>query len=357
MRAGRRRGFTLIELLVVIAIIAVLIALLLPAVQAAREAARRAQCNNNLKQFGLALHNYVGALGSLPFGKGGNYIPEIPMAPTYARWSTHSQILGFMEQTALFNAINFNLPPELPSLDNYNMGFYPAFQDPNRANSTISTIAISAFLCPSDPAGSAGPTGWDSGNNYYGNEGSWLCDCCQQTPSTVAPGYLPQGPLYNMSCVNLASMTDGTSNTAFVSERSRGRGTTSIKNDMYMMNNAMTIDQTWQMCNTMNMSMAMPLTSWMGVTWVIGDMTCSTYNHVSTPNTRTCAGMSGGMMMPGTSMANMPVQLPPSSYHPGGVNVLMSDGSVHFIKDTVALSVWRALSTRNGGEVISSDSY
>jgi prepilin-type N-terminal cleavage/methylation domain-containing protein len=353
----RRSGFTLIELLVVIAIIAVLIALLLPAVQAAREAARRTQCNNNLKQFGLALHNYTNALGSLPFGKGGNYMAVIPMAPTYARWSTHSQILGFMEQMTLFNAINFMLPPEMPSLDNYNMGFYPAFQDPNRANMTISTVSISAFLCPSDPAGSIGPAGWDSGNNYYGNEGSWLCDCCQQTPSTVAPGYLPQGPLYNMSCVNLASMTDGTSNTAFVSERCRGKGTTSIKNDMYMMNNGATIDQTWANCNQMNTAMAMPLTSWMGVTWLIGDMTCSTYNHVSTPDTRTCAGMSGGMMMPGTSMANMSVQLPPSSYHPGGVNLLLSDGSVHFIKDTVALSVWRALSTRNGGEVISSDSY
>src|SRR6202000_2219354 len=118
---------------------------------------------------------------------------------------------------------------------------------------------------------------------------------------------------YNMSCINLASMTDGTSNTAFFSERRRGQGTPDLKNDMYMMNSATTIDQTWQMCNQMDMSMAMAMTSWMGVTWVIGDMTCSTYNHVSTPNTRTCAGMSGGMMMPGTSMANMPVQLPPSS--------------------------------------------
>jgi prepilin-type N-terminal cleavage/methylation domain-containing protein/prepilin-type processing-associated H-X9-DG protein len=352
----RRSGFTLIELLVVIAIIAVLIALLLPAVQAAREAARRVQCNNNLKQFGLALHNYVNSLGSLPFGKGGNYIPEIPMAPTYARWSTHSQILGFMEQSALFNAINFNLPPELPSLDNYNMGFYPAFQDPNRANSTVSSIAISAFVCPSDPAGSAGPSGWNSGNNYYGNEGSWLCDCCQQTPSTVAPGYLPQGPLYNRSCVNLASMVDGTSNTAFFSERRRGQGSPDIKNDLYQMNNAMTIDQTLQMCNGLDMTMTMPLTNWMGVTWAIGDMTCTTYNHVSTPNTRTCAGMDSSMMM-GGSMVNMAVDLPPSSYHSSGVNILLGDGSVRFIKESIALSVWRALSTRNGGEIVSGSDY
>ena len=104
--------------------------------------------------------------------------------------------------------------------------------------------------------------------------------------------------------------------------------------------------------------MAMPLTSWMGATWAIGDMTCSTYNHVSTPNTRTCAGHDRRMMMmPAISMANMAVQLPPSSYHPGGVNMLFGDGSVRFIKESVALSVWRALCTRNGGEVISGSDY
>ena len=137
-------------------------------------------------------------------------------------------------------------------------------------------------------------------------------------------------------------MTDGTSQTAFLSERRRGQGTPDIKNDMYMMGSAMTIDQTWQMCTNLDMTMNMPLTSWMGATWCIGDMTCTTYNHVSTPNTRTCASMSGGMMM-GGSMANMAVQLPPSSAHPGGVNVAFGDGSVRFMKDSIALPVWRAL--------------
>jgi prepilin-type N-terminal cleavage/methylation domain-containing protein/prepilin-type processing-associated H-X9-DG protein len=352
----RRSAFTLIELLVVIAIIAVLIALLLPAVQSARESARRIQCTNNLKQFGLAVHNYINALQSLPFGKGDNYMTEVPSAPTYARWSVHSQLLGFFEQTPLFNAINFNLPPETPFMDSYNMGFMMAFQDPNRENSTISAMAISAFLCPSDPAPSGGQPGWDSGNNYYGNEGSWLCDACQQTPSTTVPGYLPQGPLYNRSCVNLASMTDGTSQTAFFSERRRGQGTPDIKNDMYQMTNAMSLDQTLQTCSSLNLATAMPLTNWMGVTWTIGDMTCSTYNHVSTPNTRTCAGMDNSMMM-GGSMSNMAVDLPPSSYHPGGVTLLFGDGSVKFVKETVALPVWRALSTRNGGEVVGGADY
>src|SRR5437868_8900467 len=108
----RRRGFTLIELLVVIAIIAVLIALLLPAVQAAREAGRRAQCTNNLKQFGLAIHNYLSTYQSLPFGKGGSYAPSLPGTPVFARWSCNSQLLMFLEQGVLFNAINFSYPPE-----------------------------------------------------------------------------------------------------------------------------------------------------------------------------------------------------------------------------------------------------
>jgi prepilin-type processing-associated H-X9-DG protein len=170
----------------------------------------------------------------------------------------------------------------------------------------------------------------------------------------MSPGVLPLGPFYNRSFIRLASMTDGTSQTAFFSEKRRGTGTPNPKSDMYMMDNATSLAQTYQNCTNLDMTMAMPLCSMMGASWAVGDMTCTTYNHVSGPNSRTCAGMGGGMM-PSMSMVDMAVQLPPSGYHPGGVNVLFGDGSVRFVKDSVALDVWRSLSTRSGGEVISSN--
>ena len=344
----RSRGFTLIELLVVIAIIAVLIALLLPAVQAAREAARRSQCTNNLKQIGIACHNYISSINVLPFGKGGGYTATVPNAASYARWSTHSQLLLFIEQGNLFNSINFALPPETPGMAGA-VPFMPAYQDPNRENMTASLLQVNTFLCPSDQQI---VSTWPGANNYLGNQQSWECDLSEQQPSTVAPGDMPRGIFYFSSGVRVADVTDGLSNTAFFSEKRRGSGNPDPKTDSLVMPPQTSLDATFQTCTSVNILTALPLTSRQGMSWVMGEMCCTTYNHVSGPNTVSCAGTG----FPGT-MSNMAMQVPPSSLHPGGVNVLFGDGSVRFVKSTVSLQTWRALGTRNQGEVISADAF
>src|SRR5947209_5881792 len=126
-----KRAFTLIELLVVIAIISVLIALLLPAVQAARETARRIQCANNLKQIGLALHNYISAVGVLPPGRFNSHI-----AGHGNCWGTYSQLLPYLEQTAIYNSFNFSLPPDTDTLAVSNTTGFESF--------------INGLICPSD---------------------------------------------------------------------------------------------------------------------------------------------------------------------------------------------------------------
>jgi prepilin-type N-terminal cleavage/methylation domain-containing protein/prepilin-type processing-associated H-X9-DG protein len=343
-----RHGFTLIELLVVIAIIAVLIALLLPAVQSAREAARRAQCTNNLKQIGLAIHNYEGAFKVYPFGKGIADTIATAAGFSYARWSAQSQLLQFIEQGVLYNSINFSLSPATPGMAGAG-NFMPAYQQPENMTA-CGVVQIATFLCPSDnPPNST----WPGGNNYLGNQQSWACDLSENYPSTIATDSpMPQGIFYYLSSTTVAKVTDGLSNTAYFSEKIRGQGTPNPKTDMLVFVNQSSLNATYQACTSLNIMTAPPLTSYQGASWVMGEMCCTLYNHVSTPNTTSCAGAP----FPG-NMANMAMQVPPSSNHPGGVNVLMGDGSVHFIKNTVNLQTWRALGTRNGGEVISSDSY
>jgi prepilin-type N-terminal cleavage/methylation domain-containing protein len=343
-----RNGFTLIELLVVIAIIAVLIALLLPAVQAAREAARRGQCSNNLKQIGLAIANYESTFKLYPSGKGLTYTGNVPGAAGYARWSAHSSLLMFIEQGNLFNSINFNLPPETPGMAGA-VPFMPAYQDPNRENMTACLTQVAAFLCPSDNPPIAG---WPGGNNYMCNQQTWACDLSDNYPSTTAPNEVPQGVFYYNSSVRVAAVTDGTSNTAYFSEKIRGTGTANPKTDLLVFTNQTSVDATYLACQGLSTMTAPPLTSREGMSWVMGEMCCTLYNHVAPPNSYSCAAPT----YPG-NMANMAMQVPPSSNHPGGANLMMGDGSVHFIKNSVSVQTWRALGTRNNGEVVSSDSY
>jgi len=343
-----RSGFTLIELLVVIAIIAVLIALLLPAVQAAREASRRAQCLNNLKQIGIAIANYESAFRVYPFAKGLAYTGIVPGAAAYARWSAQSQLLMFIEQGNLYNAINFNLPPETPGMAGA-VPFMPPYQNPNRENMTASLTQVAVFLCPSD-----GPPidSWPGANNYLANQQTWACDLSEHFPSTVAPNEAPHGIFYYNSSVQVAGVTDGTSNTAYFSEKRRGTGIHNPQTDLLVNPSQTSLDATYLTCTQTNILTAPPLTSRQGMSWVMGEMCCTAYNHVAPPNSISCAGTG----FPG-NMANMSMQVPPSSLHPGGVNVLMGDSSGRFIKSSVDLLTWRALGTRNSGEVISSDGY
>ena len=337
----QRNAFTLIELLVVIAIIAILIGLLLPAVQKVREAAARAKCENNLKQIGIGLHNYESANQIFPFGKG----PSYSGAPVYARWSIHSQLLPYIEQGPLFQSIDFTRPPETPGMEGV-INFMPAWQNPGRINAAPCRAKITLFLCPSDlePAGD-----WPGQNNYYASQGKqFLCDLSESLSSTIAPNERPDGPLYYLSNVKMLDITDGTSNTAVFSEKLRGQGIPDPKRDMKIITNQTTFVATYNACRTLNANTATPLTSKQGYSWVMGEMCCTTYNHVMPPNSTTCAGVP----FPG-NMANMAMAVPPSSNHPNGVHILFGDGAVRFVTNSIDINTWWALGTRNGGEAVS----
>jgi prepilin-type processing-associated H-X9-DG protein len=183
---------------------------------------------------------------------------------------------------------------------------------------------------------------------------TWACDLGDNNPSSVAPAEQPRGIFYYWSAVQLAAITDGTSNTAFFSEKIRGTGMADgdARSDSLITSSPTDLNSTYLTCTNTPLT-ALRLTHAQGASWVMGEMCCTEYNHVSTPNTKTCAGLG----FAGNNMANMPMQVPPSSQHPGGVNVLFGDGSVRFIKSTIGLSTWRSIGTRNGGEVLSSDSY
>jgi prepilin-type N-terminal cleavage/methylation domain-containing protein/prepilin-type processing-associated H-X9-DG protein len=319
MRESIRRGFTLIELLVVIAIIAVLIALLLPAVQAAREAARRAQCINNLKQIGLAVMNYESVNTSLPPGKKGC---------CWGSWTMF--VLPFIEQGSIYNSWNFIAGPD----NDVGGGI---FRYSGVGNSTVTHSRIGAYSCPSDSP--QAPSGGVNSNNYsfnYGNLGNAQPATLNGLKWTGAPysDLYPPGAPNNGSTTSawgtraLRDVTDGTSNTVFVSEVIQGQG----------------LD-------------LRGFTFW-------GD--ASGFEQYLAPNSTLpdCIYSISYCQYPlGTnppciqSTTACPNMFAARSRHPGGVNVGMGDGTVRFVKNSIGLSVWRSLGSTQGSEIVSADSY
>ena len=305
------KGFTLIELLVVIAIIAILIALLLPAVQQAREAARRTQCKNNLKQLGLALHNYHDVHLCFPFGHEG----------TTKSFSAFSMLLPYLEQANIYNRIDFNVPV-------------------SHANNAVPlVIELSALRCPSDLANALPAIG--GATNYFANKGSGVLWGTPTGPNAVLPAQ--NGVMYYGSKVRMADITDGTSNTAAMCERLLADGNNGkvspVADVFFSPASPLTADEAVQICNAIdinNLANQFPL--FMGAPWMNGQ---HTYLHTNVPNSRSC----GFFLINRASM-------PPSSRHTGGVQMLLCDGSVRFVTENINLGTWRAIGTRDGGEVL-----
>jgi prepilin-type N-terminal cleavage/methylation domain-containing protein/prepilin-type processing-associated H-X9-DG protein len=311
----RRSAFTLIELLVVIAIIGILIGLLLPAVQKVREAANRMKCTNNLKQLALAAHNYHDANNEFPAGWDFN----TSFGPLV--W-----LLPYIEQDNLCNSMNMMMP----------------LSDPSNAYSQ--SITVNTFRCPSDKTNNPMPS-LGGPTNYYGNAGSIpVFVIARGLNTSSAP---PNGIFYTQSAkLRFADVTDGTSSTAFFSERKLGDGNMGLVSpfeDVFNGPNGAPgrptdANEAYAWCESVDINNpANQFPIFMGAPWGHGQ---HSYQHISPPNGRSCGWLQ-----------SLRATMAATSRHPGGVNVAFGDGGVRFVQNTIDINVWRALGSRDGGEV------
>lgn len=336
------RGFTLVELLVVIAIIGILVALLLPAVQAAREAARRMACQNNLKQLGLAVHNFESAKKVLPTGSESKPFPSAPTHPyNFYRWSVLAHLTPFLEQSNAYNSIDLNVP------------LYPPSYQITPQNAKPASLLVPLFLCPSDKRqpvsqfqDSTGAT-YDWGpTNYAGNAGSGM---------NGGSGYQVDGVFFINSQVTWGDILDGTSHTAMFSESLLGVGpeistnapVMTFRGDYKFAGPAPLTDAGCASAPQFNNS------NRRGFSWVNGEYRCTMYNHYYPPNHLgfDCLGYSLSTNL-ADRFSGVGWRASRSNHASGIVNLALCDGSVRSVSPTVDVTTWRAIATRQGAESV-----
>jgi len=346
-RHAHRNAFTLVELLVVIAIIGLLIALLLPAVQAAREAARRMSCTNNLKQIVLALHNFHDSRLAFPVGSPSKTCPGYETIPAWQyRWGPMAMLTPYMEQFAVYKSLNLDVPlyGHTGIYNGPGVGVHPS-------NRVPVTQEISFFYCPSDKQQKVVPPDAElpfASTNYMACWG-------RGAPTATGTAVFDTDGLFNNAwAVRFADVTDGTSNTAAFSESllpdptmpySGGITLTPQNKDLVIVGapsgGGPTLSVEW--CSRYGQPVASRPSRL--TRWVDGFVLYTAYYHWWGPNSQIPDCSKWAPIRSLWQMAR--------SRHPGGVNVALVDGSVRFASDSVDLEAWRALGSRNGGEVAS----
>ena len=313
----QRLGFTLVELLVVIAIVGSLVALLLPAIQAARESSRRASCTNNLRQFGVALHNFHDAQHKFPAGRGAT-APKV--------FSAFAFLLPYVEETSLHGLVDLSQAPT--SITVAGVPYSGA------ANAKAASMVVPLLQCPSDFSTGRVPGSTFAGTNYAANAGSG---------SLSGNMNGADGVFFTGSSISFQNISDGSSHTAAIGERMLGTGQAQTVlpaglEGFYVLELSNSVPVDAPTCaNTASGAWY----SERGAKWILGNYGNTVYNHFYKPNATEWDCM------------NQPQQkglLTARSSHVDGVNVLFCDGSARFVIDAVELALWRAIATRAGDE-------